>query len=227
MRPTSVMVFAAGLGARMGSLTRTRPKPMIPVAGKPLIDHALGLVEGQGFDPIVVNLHYFPAQIRDHLDGRGIVFSDETDMLLETGGGLKAALPLLGAGPVVTMNTDAIWSGPNPVSLLQNAWQPDQMDALLMCVPRESTVGHHGAGDFLLTDGRLSRGPGLVYTGVQIIKTDLLKDIPDQAFSLNLLWNEMLSQGRVFGLSYPGRWADVGHPKGIELAETMLGDANV
>jgi MurNAc alpha-1-phosphate uridylyltransferase len=221
------MVFAAGFGTRMGALTQSRPKPMIPVAGQPLIDHALNLVEGQGFDPIVVNLHYLPDQIRAHLQHRNIQFADETQEILETGGGLKAALPMLGAGPVVTMNTDAAWAGPNPVPLLTEAWDPEKMDALLMCVPLENAVGHLGQGDFVLTDGRLSRGPGLVYSGVQIIKTDLLEQIPQRAFSLNLLWNQMLAKDRVFGLSYPGKWCDVGHPEGIALAEQMLRDADV
>jgi MurNAc alpha-1-phosphate uridylyltransferase len=221
------MLFAAGLGTRMGALTRTRPKPMIPVAGKPLLDHALHLVEGQGFDPIVVNLHFLPDQIREYLTGRPVVFSDESEALLETGGGLKAALPQLGDGPVLTMNTDAAWAGPNPVPMLIEAWDPARMDALLMCVPRENAVGHRGQGDFLLNKGVLSRGPGLVYTGVQIIKTDLLADIPERAFSLNVLWDQMLANCRAFGLSYPGKWADVGRPEGIELAETMLSNADV
>ncbi|WP_420568990.1 nucleotidyltransferase family protein [Thalassovita sp.] len=227
MRPSSVMVFAAGFGTRMGALTRSMPKPMIPVGGKPLIDHALHLVEGLEFDPIVVNLHYLPEQIRDHLNGRNILFADETQEILETGGGLKAALPLLGAGPVLTMNTDAAWAGPNPVPLLTQAWDPSKMDALLMCVPPENAIGHAGQGDFLLKDDRLSRGPGLVYSGVQIIKTDLLHQIPERAFSLNLLWNQMLAEGRIFGLSYPGKWCDVGRPEGISLAEDMLGAADV
>lgn len=228
MRPTSVMVFAAGFGTRMGRLTQTQPKPMIPVAGRPLIDHALQLVEGHGFDPIVANLHYLPDQIRDHLGGRNIHFSDETAEILETGGGLKAALPLLGTGPVLTMNTDAVWAGPNPVSILTQAWSPDEMDALLLCIPRESAVGHTGQGDFLLgRDGRLTRGPGLVYSGVQIIKTDLLHQIKERSFSLNILWNQMLDQDRAFGLGYPGKWCDVGRPEGIKLAEDMLRDADV
>ncbi len=221
------MVFAAGFGTRMGALTRAQPKPMISVAGMPLIDHALQLVDGQGLDPVVVNLHYLPDQIRSHLTTRNVLFSDESQEILETGGGLKAALPLLGSGPVLTMNTDAVWAGPNPVPLLLDAWDPTRMDALLMCVPRENAVGHLGQGDFVLNQGCLTRGLGAVYTGIQIIKTDLLAQIPDKAFSLNLLWNRMLADGRAFGLSYPGKWCDVGHPEGILLAEEMLRDADV
>lgn len=228
MRPDSVMIFAAGFGTRMGELTRNRPKPMIPVAGKPLIDHALDLIEGQGFNNVVANLHYLPDQIRAHLAGRDILFSDETAKILETGGGLKAALPLLGRSPVMTMNTDAVWSGPNPVPMLLQAWNPQKMDALLMCVPRENAMGHAGQGDFVLgSDGQLTRGPGMVYSGVQIMKTDLLSEIDEPAFSLNAVWNRMLSDGRAFGLGYTGKWCDVGHPEGITLAEEMLESADV
>lgn len=228
MRPDSVMIFAAGFGTRMGHLTQDRPKPLISVAGKPLIDHALNLLDGQGFHTVVANLHYLPDQIRTHLSGRDILFSDETSQILETGGGLKAALPLLGAGPVVTMNTDAVWAGPNPIPMLLEAWNPERMDALLMCVPRDNAVGHAGQGDFLLdSTGRLTRGPGLVYSGVQIIKTDLLTSITEPAFSLNVLWNHMLEQKKAFGIPYPGHWCDVGHPAGITLAETMIGEADV
>lgn len=228
MRPDSVMLFAAGFGTRMGALTATRPKPLIRVAGKALIDHALDLVDQIQPRRVVANLHYLPDQIRTHLAGRQIVFADESTRILETGGGLKAALPLLGPGPVFTMNTDAVWQGPNPLSLLQEAWQPDRMDALLLCVPRDRAVGHAGRGDFLLDDqARLTRGPGQVYSGVQIVKTDLLADIADPVFSLNLLWDQMLAQGRLFGHSYPGEWCDVGHPEGIALAERMIGARDV
>ena len=126
------------------------------------------------------------------------------------------------------MNTDAIWAGPNPLAMLLDAWNPDLMDALLIGIPTDQAVGHSGKGDFILgQDGQLSRGAGVIYGGVQIIKTDLLETIPDQAFSLNLLWDKMLAQGRMYGISYTGQWCDVGHPEGITLAETMLRDANV
>jgi len=132
-------------------------------------------------------------------------------------------LPLLGEGPVFTMNTDAIWAGPNPLHLLRDAWNPATMDALLVCVPTAQAVGHAGSGDFTLADdGTLSRGPGVVYGGIQIIKTELLHDIKDRVFSLNLLWDMMQSKGRLCGLRYPGKWCDVGHPGGIALAEEML-----
>lgn len=226
--PRSVMMFAAGFGTRMGELTATRPKPLIPVAGKALIDHALDLVQSFGPDRIVANLHYRPDQIEAHLAGRGVQFSLETPEILETGGGLRAALPLLSKGPVFTMNTDAIWRGPNPLSLLARHWDPAEMDALLLCVPKSHALGHEGPGDFMIDpDGRVTRGPGHVYSGVQIIKTDRLAEIPDRKFSLNLLWDDMLQRRRLFATAYPGQWCDVGQPQSIPLAERLLEGSDV
>ncbi len=223
--PDAVMLFAAGFGTRMGALTKDRPKPLIEVAGRPLIDHALALVDAVHPSRVVANLHYHADQLQAHLAPKGILLSHETPEILETGGGLRAALPMLGTGPVFTLNTDAIWTGPNPLSLLQEAWDPDRMDALLMCVPIGQTIGHAGEGDFTAdADGRITRGPGLVYGGVQILKTDGLQHIAEQAFSLNLLWNQMHDRKRLFALGYPGRWCDVGRPEGIALAEGMLAD---
>ena len=221
--PDAIMLFAAGFGTRMGALTADRPKPMIPVAGRPLIDHALDLVEPLNPSRIVVNLHYKPEPLIAHLDRRNIEFSLETPDILDTGGGLRQALPMLGDGPVFTMNTDAVWRGPNPLQLLANAWDPERMDALLICVPQKNAVGHLGTGDFLIApDGRINRGSGHAYGGVQIVKTDGLAEIEAEAFSLNLLWDRMAKSGRLFGFSYPGKWCDVGHPDGITLAEEML-----
>jgi MurNAc alpha-1-phosphate uridylyltransferase len=220
-----VMLFAAGFGTRMGALTASRPKPLIEVGGRALIDHALDLVGGYGPPRVVVNLHYLPDHITAHLAGRDILYSHEAPAILETGGGLRAALPLLGPGPVLTMNTDAVWQGPNPLCHLAALWRPEKMDALLLCIPVEQAVGHAGAGDFTIApDGRASRGPGLVYSGVQIIKPDLLHEIAEKAFSLNVLWDRMLAKGRLSAAPYPGRWCDVGHPAGIAQAEAMLGD---
>ncbi len=226
--PTAVMIFAAGFGTRMGELTRDKPKPLIEVAGEPLLDHALKLIEGHGADKTVVNLHYKAKMIRDHLLGRSVTFSDETAEILETGGGLKAALPLLGTDPVFTMNSDAVWSGPNPLNVLRDAWDPDKMDALLLCVPPENAVGHAGSGDFrIATDGRLSREGGLVYSGAQIIKTSLVAAHTEEKFSLNVVWDKMLDDQTLFGIPYTGCWCDVGHPEGVRLAEEMLEGRNV
>ncbi|MEW9920509.1 nucleotidyltransferase family protein [Marimonas sp. MJW-29] len=222
------MMFAAGFGTRMKDLTKERPKPLIEVAGKPLIDHALGLASEARCAPIVANLHYKAEMLEKHLAPLGVTTITEAPDILDTGGGLRNALPLLGASTVVTMNTDTIWAGPNPIAMLKHAWQPDRMDGLLICVPLDSAVGHAGSGDFLISEtGLLERGPGAVYGGIQIIKTDLLQTIEEEIFSLNLLWDRILSAGRLFGLSYPGKWCDVGHPAGIELAEEMLRGAHV
>ncbi|WP_299921944.1 nucleotidyltransferase family protein [uncultured Pelagimonas sp.] len=219
--PNAVMLFAAGFGTRMGALTKNCPKPLIPVAGKPLLDHALGLTAS--IPTRVVNAHYHADQIENYAKGKGLIVSLETPDVLDTGGGLRHAMPLLGPDPVFTLNTDAVWSGPNGLDLLTQAWNPDKMDALLLCVPLRNAIGRKGGGDFRLSDdGQLHRKGDLVYTGAQIIKTDGLTDIPDTVFSLNLLWNKMASHGRLCGLSYPGKWCDVGHPEGIQLAEEML-----
>lgn len=223
MKPEAVMLFAAGFGTRMGALTRNRPKPLIEVGGRPLIDHALALAQDVSPARIVANLHYLPDRLAAHLRPRGVALSLETPDILDTGGGLRAALPLLGDGPVFTLNTDAIWDGPNPLTLLRAAWRPDRMDALLVCVPIGQTLGRPGSGDFsLASDDRLSRGPELVYGGAQILRTEALRDFAEPAFSLNRLWDRMQADGRLFGLTYPGRWCDVGHPDGITLAETLL-----
>jgi MurNAc alpha-1-phosphate uridylyltransferase len=223
-----VMLFAAGFGTRMGSLTADQPKPLVRVAGKPLIDHALDLVRDHGADRVVANLHYLPDLLEAHLAGTGVALSHETPDILETGGGLRHALPILGAGPVITMNTDAVWRGPNPLDHLAALWNPEEMDALLLCIAKPQAIGHAGAGDFILKDDmRAKRGPGAIYSGVQIIKTDLLHDIPEASFSLNLLWDKMLAKDRLFATTYPGTWCDVGRPEGIKLAEDMLGWSDV
>lgn len=224
----AVMLFAAGFGTRMGALTATRPKPLIEVAGRPLIDHALALIEAHGAGPVVANLHYLPDQLERHLGTRNVRLSYESAEILETGGGLRAALPLLGPGPVFTMNTDAVWRGPNPLDQLAALWRPEEMDALLLCIPRVQAIGHTGAGDFLIgPEMRATRGPGSVYSGVQIVKPDLLHTIPERSFSLNRIWDVMLAKGRLCAVNYPGQWCDVGRPEGIALAESMLAAPDV
>ncbi len=221
--PTALMLFAAGFGTRMAPLTDTMPKPLIPVAGKPLIDHAADLARAAGVARIVANVHYRADQIVAHFAGTDTMIADETAQILETGGGLRAALPLLGPGPVFTLNTDAIWSGENVITELRAAWQPEQMSALLALIPCEEALGYRGAGDFSLDpDGRIRRGPGYVYTGAQIINPAGIETISAPAFSLNLLWDKLLAQGRVFGIVHRGGWCDVGRPESIALAETML-----
>ena len=216
------MLFAAGFGTRMGALTADRPKPLIPVAGRALIDHALDLVRGAGIGRTVANLHYRGAQIRAHLAGQDILFSEEQPEILETGGGLRAALPLLGPGPVFTLNTDAVWTGPNPLLTLRAGWRAD-MGARLLLAPLAQTRGRGPKGDFTLhPDGRITRGGDMVYLGAQIIDPTGLQAIPDPAFSLNRLWDMQIAEGLAFGALHPGLWCDVGRPEGIAQAEAML-----
>lgn len=219
------MVFAAGLGTRMGALVAERPKPMIPVAGRPLLDHALALAEG--LSPIVVNTHYRAEAIAAHLApevAAGRVILSHEPVLLETGGGLKAALPLLGPGPVLTLNADAVWTGPNPLAALAAAWA-EGMGALLMLVPLARARGHRGGGDFALgPDGRIRRGGPYVYSGAQALLTGPVAAVPDAVFSLNRVWDGLIAEGRAFGIVHPGGWCDVGRPEGIAEAEAMLRD---
>ncbi|MEM9124273.1 MAG: nucleotidyltransferase family protein [Pseudomonadota bacterium] len=223
--PQSVMLFAAGFGTRMGALTKSRPKPLIEVAGQPLIDHALSLVDAVTPERVVANLHYCADQLEAHLKPKGVLLSREEPDILDTGGGLRAALPLLGDEPVFTLNTDAIWAGPNPLQMLQKTWDPRSMDALLLCIPVARTLGHAGPGDFTANAaGQITRGPGLVYGGAQILKTDRLSGFSERAFSLNKVWNRIHDDGRLFAAEYPGRWCDVGRPEGIALAEGLLED---
>ena len=217
------MLFAAGFGTRMKHLTANQPKPLVKVSGKALIDHTLEIARGVAPQTILANLHYLPHMLVDHLSGTGVQTILETPEILETGGGLRNALPILGDAPVITINTDAIWSGPNPVKMALDAWNPDQMDALLVCVPVNKTVGYSGNGDFAIdANGSLLRGNGAVYGGVQIIKTDRLAAVGETAFSLNVIWDQMLKDERLFGIKYTGNWCDVGHPDGIKMAEGML-----
>ena len=220
------MLFAAGFGTRMGAMTKTQPKPMIKVAGRPLVDHALDIVDAAGFTQRVLNLHYLGDQIARHVWGRDVTLSWETGTILDTGGGLRAAIPLLRDSPVMTINTDAVWTGRNPLTELAEAWSDDQMDALLLLASTQKALAFEGPGDFI-TDvaGRISRAngkPGLAYLGAQIVRTDLLAEFVQSAFSINLLWDRLIERGRVYGLIHSGSWCDVGRPEGIALAEAML-----
>lgn len=232
MTPGSAMIFAAGFGTRMGDLTQDQPKPMISIAGKPLVDHALDLTSAAGIANRVVNVHYRADMLVEHIEHiPGVAVSHEIQHPLETGGGLRHALPYLGAEPVVTLNPDVVWSGTNPLVQLGAAWRPDAMDALLILIPLRKAAGHNSTGDFTMdTQGRLSRADGFstevfIYAGAQITRTDGLSGIRETVFSLNVLWDKMISESRLFGCVYDGGWVDVGTPDGIPLAEKMLRDA--
>jgi MurNAc alpha-1-phosphate uridylyltransferase len=220
------MLFAAGFGTRMGALTADRPKPLIAVAGRPLIDRALDLAAAAGVQPVVVNLHYRAGMLAAHLAGRGLRLSWEQPAILETGGGLRAALPLLGPGPVMTLNPDAVWTGENPLQALAAAWDPGRMDALLSLLPAGAAQGFAGPGDFVMDGaGRLTRAAGrsgLAYLGAQMLVTGDLAAVPEPAFSLNRIWDLMIARGRLYGLVHRGGWCDVGRPEGIAAAEALL-----
>jgi MurNAc alpha-1-phosphate uridylyltransferase len=224
--PYPLMLFAAGFGTRMGALTADRPKPLIPVAGRALIDHALDIAGAADVARIVVNTHYRADQLARHLQGQPVRISHEPGPILDTGGGLKAALPLLGPGPVATLNSDAIWTGANPLATLAAAWDPGRMEALLLLMPATRARGPGGRGDFRLDgDGRLSRGTGgedHVYLGAGIIDPARLQAIPDRVFSLNRPWDAIAAEGRLCGVLHRGGWCDVGRPEGIARAEAML-----
>lgn len=224
--PFPLMIFAAGFGTRMGSLTKDRPKPLIPVAGRALIDHALATAEDAGAKKVVVNTHYRPDQIAEHLAGRDISISHEAGQILETGGGLRAALPHLGPGPVAILNCDGIWTGENPLRELARIWNGTRMEALLLLLPVAATRGHSATGDFALdSEGRISRGAGgedQVYVGASIINPARLTEIAEAVFSLNRPWNAMIAAGTAFGVVHQGGWCDVGHPEGIAEAERLL-----
>jgi MurNAc alpha-1-phosphate uridylyltransferase len=221
-----VMIFAAGFGTRMGALTKNRPKPLITVAGKTLLDHALDLTDLSQVSRVVVNAHYKADQIVRHLAGRRVAISHEREAILETGGGLRAALPILIDDTVITLNSDAVWTGRNPLQELCDAWRPDQMDALLLLAPVAAIKGHAGKGDFLLDQsGRISRAngrDGLIYLGAQILRTGLLGTIPQPVFSLNILWDKIIAERRAYAIIHHGGWCDVGRPENIAEAESLL-----
>ena len=228
MMPEAAMIFAAGLGTRMGALTATRPKPLIEVGGRALLDHALALVRTAGVRRIVVNSHAHAAMLEAHLAGAPDVTISHEPERLETGGGLRRALPLLGPGPVFTLNADIVWRGENPLHALRAAWDGARMDALLCLVPRAAAQGHDGPGDFFADDGgRLARRGSAaaadhVFAGAQIIDPAVLAGFAEAAFSLNPAWDRLMAAGRLHGIVHAGAWVDVGRPEGIALAEAEL-----
>ena len=229
MSINSVLIFCAGFGTRMGEITKVTPKPMVPILNKPLIDYAIDISLNANIQNIVVNLHYLPEQIEDHLAKfKKIKIIREIPTILETGGGLKNALPILGEEPVITLNSDTVWIGNNPIKSLLKAWDPQEMDALLMLIQTENAQAYQKTGDFYLDNTkRLTRrkkhtNAPYVYSGVQIIKTDLLKNINKKSFSINLLLDKILDNKKAFGIVYDGTWVDVGHPEGINVATNKL-----
>ncbi len=228
----TAMVLAAGLGKRMRPLTATTPKPLVRVAGKALIDHALDRLADAGIEQAVVNVHYLADALEAHVLGRAVpkvAISDEREELLETGGALIKARDML-PDPFFCLNADNIWlDGPkNAFRELSQRWDPEQMDALLLLVPHMRAANFTGEGDFHMDPhGRLSRRqPGriapFIFTGIQLTSRALLRDAPQGRFSTNLLWNRAIEEGRLFGVSFTGLWFEVGTPQAIAPTEDAL-----
>jgi MurNAc alpha-1-phosphate uridylyltransferase len=235
--PETAMIMAAGLGKRMRPLTATRPKPLVEVAGKALLDHVLDRLRAAGVKKVVVNVHYLADAVEAHLESRdhGLEFaiSDERGLLMETGGGLVQAAELIDSDPFLAVNSDNYWvDGPaDTLKLLASHWDAAKMDALLLLVPLARAQNHRGMGDFHMDrQGRVRRREKgrvapFVFTGIQIMSKRLLRDAPEGPFSTNILWDRAIEEGRCFGAVHQGLWFDVGTPKSIKLTESALEDA--
>ncbi|GJE57271.1 MULTISPECIES: nucleotidyltransferase family protein [Methylobacterium] len=231
---TRAFVLAAGLGKRMRPITATVPKPLVEVAGKALIDHALDRAAEGGITEAVVNIHWLADQMEGHLLRRtelpAITISDEREALLETGGGVKKALAQFGSEPFVVFNSDSFWlEGPKPnLSRLIAGWNAEAMDMLLLVAPTATSLGYDGAGDFFMDSGsRLAwRGERevapFIYAGVAILKPELFADTPDGSFSLTTLFARAIERERCYGLRLDGQWLHVGTPEAIAAAETRV-----
>ena len=231
--PRTAMVLAAGFGERMRPLTDRMPKPLVPVAGKPLIDHVLDRLAAAGVERAVINVHYLADMIESHVKGRTaprIAISDERDALLNTGGGVVKALAAIGGEPFIHVNSDTIWiDGVKPnIERLGEAFDPASMDALLLLAPVATCIGYAGRGDFTMAaDGRLKRRPErdvapFVYAGAAILRPELFKDAPAGAFPLTALFNRAEAAGRLHGLRLEGVWMHVGTPEAIAEAEAAI-----
>jgi N-acetyl-alpha-D-muramate 1-phosphate uridylyltransferase len=232
---TQAMVLAAGLGTRLRPITDTMPKPLVPVAGKQMIDYGLDALADAGVTRAAVNVHHFADRMEAHLAAYprlDILISDERAQLMNSGGGLKKGLALLSPGVVFVMNADLFWIGEtpeNPTNLerLAGFFDPETMDMALLCVPLERTTGHNGKKDFQLDpDGRLSRyvdgDNPVVYAGAIVMQSSLLDDAPDDAFNLNIYFDRAIEKGRLFGIVMDGEWITVGTPDALPAAEAVI-----
>jgi N-acetyl-alpha-D-muramate 1-phosphate uridylyltransferase len=231
----TAMVLAAGYGERMRPLTDKMPKPLVPLAGRALIDHVLDRLAAAGVETAVVNVHYMPEQIEDHVKARAnrapkTIVSDERGLLLDTGGGTKKALSLLGSGPFFVHNSDSVWSeGVRPaLPNMLRMWEPQHMDCLLLLAPLSTSIGYNARGDFDMgPDGRLSRrGERQVvpfaFAGVSLCTASLFENAPEGPFSLNVLWDRALAKKRLYGVRLDGRWMHVGTPDALKEAEASF-----
>ena len=232
---TRAMIMAAGLGTRMRPLTLDRPKPLVEVRGKALIDHAVDRLVQAGVTMIVVNLHYQADKLKTHLLKRRDVeirFSEEPDTLLGTGGGIVKALPHFEGHPFFVHNSDSIWVEGigHALDRMQNLWNPEEMDGLLLLASMVTALGFEGRGDFLMdAEGRLARVPEqrmspFAYPGVQIVHPRIFDNAPKGAFSMNLLWDRAIEAGRLFGVRLDGVWMHVGTAEAVKEAEEFLAD---
>jgi MurNAc alpha-1-phosphate uridylyltransferase len=227
------MVLAAGFGTRMRPIANNLPKPLVKLAGRPLLDHVLDRLAEAEIKRAVVNVHYCADQIEAHLAGRRvpqIQISDERGAILETGGGVRKALPLLGNAPFLVHNSDSVWmeGARSNLRTLVSAWQPERMSALLLLAPRDSSIGFEGRGDFHMdASNRLSwRGDAdtahYVFAGVSVLKPQLFEGTTDDAFSLTKIFDKAMVQNELFGLVLDGTWMHVGTPGALMEAESLL-----
>lgn len=234
--PKTAMVLAAGLGTRMRPLTNDRPKALVEVGGRALIDHVLDRLAKAGVEKAVVNVHWFADRLESHLAARtrpAITISDERAELLETGGALKKARPLLGDDPVFVANIDSVWiDRGDALGDLIRLWDPERMDAALLLARREGSIGFEGGGDFFLADdgaltfrGEAASAP-FAYMGVHITRPDYADAGPDGPFSLSPLWRQSAAEGRLYGCVLDGDWMHVGDPQARDEAEARLKDEN-
>ncbi len=230
VKPDKAMVLAAGLGLRMRPLTERIPKPLVSVAGRTLLDHVLDKLGDAGVSEAIVNVHYLPDQIIDHVAGRKrprVTISDERDQVLGTGGGVVKALPLLGKEPFFHVNADTLWiDGVRPnLARLAEAFDPSRMDILLLMAPTASSIGYEGSGDYaMLPDGALRKRKEhqvvpFVYAGVAIMSPAIFAGAPEGDFSLTRMFDAANEQERLFGLRLDGTWMHVGTPDAIGAAE--------
>jgi MurNAc alpha-1-phosphate uridylyltransferase len=232
--PHTAMIMAAGLGKRMRPLTATKPKPLIEVGGKALLDHVLERLRVAGVKKVVVNVHYLADALEAHLASRAhgfeVEISDERNLLMETGGGLVQAAPLIDCDPFLALNSDNLWvDGPaDTLKLLASHWDDAKMDALLLLVPLARALNHKGMGDFhMARTGHIRRRDRshvapFVFTGIQMVSKRLLRDAPPGPFSTNILWDRAIEEGRCFGAVHQGLWFDVGTPQSIHMTEAAL-----
>jgi len=234
-RPRRAMILAAGYGTRMRPLTNDIPKPLIKVRGKPLIDHAIDRLVAAGVEFIIVNMHHHADRLKAHLARRSDVeirTSDETDMILGTGGGIFNVLPEFEGEPFFVHNSDSIWveGYGRALERMIARWDPEEMDALLLEALLATAIGYDGRGDFVMdANGRLSRVPEqrlspFAYPGVQIVHPRLFDGSKPGAFSINPLWDRAIDRGRLFGIRLDGVWMHVGTPEALAESEHFLAD---